>query len=313
MTENQKYAVGVGAANVDVHGRSRKALNLRDSNPGRMNTSVGGVTRNILENIARLGGRVELVAAVGDDVYGEKILRDSGRAGIGLDHIVRVEKSTSSTYISILDNEGDMFIALSDMSIAQAITREVLDARAQLLHGASVIVTDPCINTEVMRYLVEEASGGVPVFVDPVSTHYASTIKDFVGGFHTVKPNEMELEILSGMKVSDEQSLDRACGVLLDKGVRRLFVSRGAKGCYYKDAGGVTIARQFKPLEEMVNATGAGDAFMGALIYSWLHDFDTDKTIDYALAAGILAILAYETISPLMNPEIIEKTIEEYK
>ncbi|MEG1984878.1 MAG: PfkB family carbohydrate kinase, partial [Oscillospiraceae bacterium] len=64
-------------------------------------------------------------------------------------------------------------------------------------------------------------------------------------------------------------------------------------------------------LDEIVNATGAGDALMCALTYSWVNGFDIEKSIDYALAAGILAILAYETISPLMNVDLIEKTIKE--
>ncbi|MEG2234319.1 MAG: PfkB family carbohydrate kinase [Oscillospiraceae bacterium] len=311
MTDEQKYVVGVGAANVDVHGRSRNALVMRDSNPGRMNTSAGGVTRNILENIARLGARTKLISAIGDDVYGEKIIRDSTRAGIDMSHCIHVEKSASSTYMSLLDNTGDMFIALSDMSIAQNITKQALDGNREMIRGASVVVTDPCIKTETLKYLVEDTAKGVAVFVDPVSTYYASTIADFIGLFHTVKPNELELEILSGIKITDEKSIDRACTELLNKGVQRVFVSRGKNGCYYKDAAGNTTQRRLEPLDEMVNATGAGDAFMGALTYSWVNGFDIEKTIDYALAAGILAILAYETISPLMNVDLIEKTIKE--
>ena len=72
--KTDKYIVGIGAANMDVHGRSRAPINLRDSNPGRMHTSVGGVTRNILENYVRLGGRAVLLTVVGDDVFGQKIL-----------------------------------------------------------------------------------------------------------------------------------------------------------------------------------------------------------------------------------------------
>ena len=46
------YIVGIGAANLDVHGRSINSIRLRDSNPGRLNMSAGGVTRNILENMS---------------------------------------------------------------------------------------------------------------------------------------------------------------------------------------------------------------------------------------------------------------------
>jgi pseudouridine kinase len=66
MSETKRpKVVGVGAANVDVHGRSRRPIVMRDSNPGYMATSVGGVTRNILENLARQGMPVALLSAVG--------------------------------------------------------------------------------------------------------------------------------------------------------------------------------------------------------------------------------------------------------
>ena len=64
------YIVGIGAANADVHGQSRSAVRLRDSNPGTMRVSAGGVTRNILENAARLGLDARLISAVGGDAFG---------------------------------------------------------------------------------------------------------------------------------------------------------------------------------------------------------------------------------------------------
>ena len=77
----EKYVLGIGAANVDVHGRSRVSVVMRDSNPGHLHTSVGGVTRNVLENLSRLGVSARMVSAVGDDVYGEMVYRESVSAG----------------------------------------------------------------------------------------------------------------------------------------------------------------------------------------------------------------------------------------
>ena len=71
------YVLGIGAANMDVHGKSRVPIVMRDSNPGHLRTSAGGVTRNVLENLSRLGVRTKLVSAVGADLYGEMVLRSS--------------------------------------------------------------------------------------------------------------------------------------------------------------------------------------------------------------------------------------------
>lgn len=79
----QSYVAGIGGANVDIHGQSLAPLIMRDSNPGRLHVSVGGVTRNILDNLTRLGEKCELVSAVGGDVYGRMLLDSCAELGVG--------------------------------------------------------------------------------------------------------------------------------------------------------------------------------------------------------------------------------------
>lgn len=78
--------VGIGAANMDIHVRSRNPVVMRDSNPSFMTSSVGGVTRNILENLARLGTATKLLSAVGDDAAAQMILQHSTLSGIDMSH-----------------------------------------------------------------------------------------------------------------------------------------------------------------------------------------------------------------------------------
>ena len=106
------YIVGVGAANADIHGRSRAAVNLMDSNPGTMRVSVGGVTRNILENAARLGLDARLVSAVGGDVFGRLILARSAAAGMYVSNVLVLPDAASSTYMTVLEPSGEMFVAV---------------------------------------------------------------------------------------------------------------------------------------------------------------------------------------------------------
>ena len=99
---------------------------------------------------------------------------------------------------------------------------------------------------------------------------------------------------------------------MLDKGLRRLFVSLGKEGCLYMDRAGTVLRRKLRPVEKMQNATGAGDAFMAAVIYSTLHGFSTERTLDYGLAAGIAAISHEKTINPDMSAALVESIIKEY-
>lgn len=305
------YVVGVGAANVDICGKSYQAIHMRDSNPGAMRISAGGVSRNVCENLARLGVDSRLMTAVGDDVYGDKIRNSCITAGVDVNNFYTIKGHVSSSYISILDTKGDMVVALSDMSIINHLTVDYIRAKAPLLNGARLITCDPSLPPEVMDALLDTAR--VPVYVDPVSTAYAATIAGKIGRFDTAKPNRLETEVLSGIKITDDRTLELACDKILEKGLRRIFVSLGQEGCFYKDCEGNCVRRSLRPLTQVANATGGGDAFMAAVIYETLNDAPIDETIDFALAAGIMAVQAETTINPELSVLNVEKIVKENK
>lgn len=309
----QARVVGVGAANVDVHGRSRKSIVMRDSNPGYMATSVGGVTRNILENLARQGVSVALLSAVGDDLYGEKILRDSTAAGIDMSHLLQKPGAASSSYIAILDEQGDMLLGMSDMRIVEDLPNAYLDANASLLHGAEAIVCDACLPVHLLDYLITVTAGKTPVLIDPVSTAYARQMEPIAGKFYAMKPNVMELSILSGLPTETEAQIERACEALLVRGVVRIAVSRGEKGCYYADANGNRIFRSLRPVSQMVNATGAGDAFLAGFTHALVDGLPVEEMLDYALASGITAIQSMTTINPDMSDALVRVNVTRYR
>ena len=314
MAERKRpNVVGIGAANLDVHGRSRKAILMRDSNPGYMETSVGGVTRNILENLARQGVATALLSAVSDDVYGEKIIQDSIAAGIDMSRLRRRHGVASSSYIAILDERGDMLLGMSDMRIIEDLQPAYLDENRELLAQADAVVCDACLPVELLDHLVSVAAGTTPVLIDPVSTAYARQMEPLAGKFFAIKPNEMELSVLSGMPAGTEDEIERACEALLKRGTNRIAVSRGEKGCYYADAEGNRVFRALRPVGQMANATGAGDAFMAGFTYGFVNHLPLEEQLDFALASGATAIQSITTINPDMNEALVRENMKRYR
>ena len=125
---NNGYVVGIGAANVDIFGKSKNNLIPEDSNPGYISVSVGGVTHNMCTNASKLGLDVYLITTVGDDGYGKMITEDCQQNGIHTDHFFTLPGNVSSTYISLHNNNGEMALAVSDMHILQKLTPEMLEA-----------------------------------------------------------------------------------------------------------------------------------------------------------------------------------------
>lgn len=307
---SESYVLGIGAANIDVHGKSRVPIVMRDSNPGHLRTSAGGVTRNVLENLARLGVRTRLVSAVGADLYGEMVLRSSAAAGIDISGVVTVPGAASSCYISVLDQKGDMLVAMSDMGILENVTPELVRSHGEELRAAAAVVCDPCLPVETIETIIAEA-GNTPVFLDPVSTSYARKVRHLVGGFSCIKPNRIELGVLADMDTDSPEGVEAACSALLEMGVRRVAVSLGERGCYYADAEGRRIQRALRPVELMANANGAGDAFMAGLVYGSVNGLGAEESIGFALGAGALSVASELTINPAMSVENVQNLLKE--
>ena len=296
------YAVVVGGVNVDIGGRSFAPLVASDSNPGTVSVSLGGVGRNIAHNLSLLSTDVRLLTAFGDDLYGQQIAASCSELGIDLSHALRVAGVPTSTYLYITGPDGDMALAVSDMQVCKKITPQYLAQNLSLLNNAQVVVFDTNLPEDSIQYLAENVT--VPLFCDPVSTAKAEKIRSILSKIHTLKPNRLEAELLSGVKIETKQDLDRAAQKLLDAGVHRMFISLGADGVY-----AVTQEQRLQLPNlpgHMVNTTGCGDAFMAALVWAYLEGTDLRDTALSGLAAGSIAMESSETINPNMSAEALK-------
>ena len=303
------YAVVVGGVNMDIGGSSSAALVDGDSNPGIVRMSLGGVGRNIAHNLSLMGTDVRLLTAYGDDLYGQKIAASCSELGIDMSHALRLNGERTSTYLYITHPDGEMALAVSDMSICEKITPAYLAANLALLQNAQVIVCDANIPAESLVYLAENCN--VPIFCDPVSTVKAEKIRPIIGKLHTLKPNRIEAELLSGVPIKDKADVEKAAAALLETGLRRVFISLGADGCYGATHTGAMWMPNF-PVN-MVNTTGCGDAFMAALVWAYLEGTELEDTLRTGLAASSIAIETTETINPAMSATLLRERIASQK
>ncbi len=300
------YAVVVGGINVDICGRSLGNLVEKDSNPGTVSLSMGGVGRNIAHNMALLGVQVYLLTAYGDDGNGNQAAASCSQTGIDLSHALKVPGGSTSTYLYIADKEGEMALAVSDMEICKKITPQYLAANLSLLQNAQVVVADTNIPQESLQYLAENCTA--PLFCDPVSTVKAEKLRPILHKIHTLKPNRLEAELLSGVKIQSPEDMEKAAKKLLSMGVHRVFLSAGADGVYA--AMGDTGLWQKNLPGQTVSTTGCGDAFMGALVWAYLEGTDLAGSALAGAAAGAVAMEARETINPAMSAGYLQTKMQ---
>ena len=303
---------GIGGANVDFSIRSFAAVQLRDSNPGESRISAGGVTRNIIENLARMGEHCQLITAFGDDLFGTYLRQECAAVGIGTDHALLCPGKATTCYAAMNDEQGDMLIGMSDMRLLRELTSAFLETKLDILRSAGAIVLDGNLPEETLAYLCSGVLDGVKLYADPVSTTYAKKFSGIVGALHCIKPNRMELSALTGMETDSDEGLERAADFVLAQGCEEVVVSLGEKGCYWADARGNRFTAAHSPVEHMANATGAGDAFLAGLIHAEALGFSARNCADMALSAGRLACISPETVSRTMSHTALMDTMEEY-
>lgn len=309
METRRNYVVSIGAANLDIHAFSQQSIIPHESNPGAIEVSLGGVSRNVSENLLRLGHPVILISAIGDDANGRRLQRECSRLGIDMGSCVTVPGAGSSSYVAIIDDNGDMAVAISDMRILDHVTPDRLAERASIIDGAEIIATDASMTTTSLRYILERWREK-RVFIDPVSVRKCTRIESLTDRFYCMKMNRAEAEYLSGVtigRVEDSPTLPHdkrkrtleAGRALVERGIGKVFITAGAAGAFYFDS---TVEGHISaPACEVNNATGAGDAFLAAVVHAELEGHDTREAACLGVAAATVALGCRETVSPEMS------------
>jgi len=297
----------VGGINIDIEGSPFEKLKYQDSNPGKVHMAFGGVGRNITENIARLGGNVAMLSVIGDDQMGLAAKAELESLGVDTSCIQVLEGENTAMYLSILDDRKDMELALCDMDIIEAITPEVLKSHEEFLRSSKMVALDGNLSESLMEFATDMLAG-VPLFYDPVSAAKAVKAKRFIGRFHSIKPNIMEAEILTGMTINDEEDVRKAGQWFIDQGVKRVFITLNKDGVYYRDENGEGFIRPAEGLK-VVSATGAGDSFSATIMLGFVQGRTAEETARMGMAASSIAMESAHAVNKNMNMEELLRRI----
>lgn len=291
---DEPYVLVIGGSNIDIQGFPSKNLRLHDSNVGEVKISLGGVGRNIAENCARLGIKTRLISVIGDDVYGQKMLAHAQSVGLIMSDTVVLAQQPTSTYLSILDANREMHVAINHMDAIEQLTVSMLKTKKTLIEHAVLVVLDTNLPQDILDYLLSNFAN-TTFFVDTVSVTKAIKVKEHLSSIHTIKPNLLEAEVLQ----DDLKKIS----------AHRTFISKGSQG--------VSVIIDDSQYDfpaiptQVVNATGAGDAFMAGLVYGYIKKLSLDDTVKTAMAASMLTLNHPDTIHSELSEELLLKTVKE--
>jgi len=330
--------VVIGGVNIDLRGRSEEELKRYTSNPGNINIGSGGVGRNIAHNLALLSVPVTLLSAVGDDGEGIRILEETGKAGVKMEQMIISGEHPTGIYLAILDEKGEMEVAVSDMRILEEVTVDYLRSKAYLIKESKIVVVDTNIPEESIGYVVELCNKvKVPVLIEPVSVEKAKKLRGILNGRWTIDyitPNRDELASISGMEIDDNQDMIRSVEELRGKGVKKVIVTLGERGVYVSSEGGSFRGEGEGPGEreysrekdevrrcwkkfirpsagKAVDVTGAGDALAAGLVYGIFLGYPLEVAARFGLAAAALTISSKEAVRRDLREGLLRSRMEE--
>lgn len=304
----QPFVSVIGGLNIDLQGSSVNPLVFNDSNPGEIVMSAGGVGRNIAENISKLNIHSKILSYVGNDALGDFVVNKSSLSGVDTSFIKKHSHLPTSQYLSVLDDNNDMLVSISDMRIIEEMTIQDINKWNLTIEQSSAIVVDTNIPIPVIEYLTDKYSN-IPLFLDPVSFAKTSKILKLIGRFHTVKPNRLETELISGVKITDNDSMLKAAKIIFDMGCKQIFITLGEDGVFYYD--GENFGQYLHKGVNMISANGAGDAFTAGVVYGFLKLNGIKETAEFASAAAVIALRSANTISDDLSEERVKLLLKE--
>jgi pseudouridine kinase len=260
-------ALCIGGAVLDRKYRARQPLIDATSNPVDGVRSLGGVARNVAENLARLGTATSFVSIVGDDEGGRTLLTYMRERGIDVSQMMVTGERPTAEYAAILDPAGDLVMGLADMGIFDLLQPDHLDRIWPHLASATWVFSDCNPPAETLAALIARRQGArFRLAVDAVSAVKAARLPSDLTGIDLLFMNIDEANgILKRRgRATIEDAREAATG-LRQAGAGQAVVTMGAEGIAVAGPDG---ARTFTAVKAVsVDMTGAGDAMIAGTLH----------------------------------------------
>ena len=293
-------ALIIGAQNIDIFAKSDDEYTLYDSNPSKIHVAFGGVGRNIAENLSRLENEVHFITVFGDDFFSKSANKSLEKIGIDTTNSLFIKNRSNSVYLGIMNQENDLFLGLNDMEITKELNSEFLKTKAQFINEFSTIIIDNNLETEALHYLLNTYQDKI-IIMDAVSAKKVVKLSAYLDKISILKLNQIELSALS----DELETIDKIKHLHI-KGAKTLLITNQEKDIILSKKEGI-ITKKVLGIDTIVNATGAGDAFLSGFIHGVLHNFSDDKKLKYANIAANITLQSNNSTSELLNKNEVKK------
>lgn len=287
----------IGGSNIDYIATSKDKIQDGVSNIGTISISSGGVARNICENLARLGSKIDFITTIGNDLYGENIKKDLINLSVNVIY-PKVNLPTSS-YLAINDNNHDLALSICDNRIIDELNSKFLNNYYKFILEHEYIILDANLNEDAIKYIFSNFSDK-KIIVDAISPTKVLKFKNYLDKIYLLKCNKFEAKAI----INDYKNERDLISKILELGVKNIVVSFGASDIYYGNNSEIGFIKN-DLIKDFANTSGCGDALTSGIIDQYIRD---NKSLKDSIIFG--NILSKVT---LMTSSATSKEISKYR
>lgn len=303
------YVVVLGSINVDTTYHVQ-----RFPQPGETISAIskssapGGKGANQAVAAVRSGAKTAFVGAVGSDREGEYMLEALRADHINIDHIVTDKLHGTGSAAITLDAEGQNDIMVYG-GANQAMTAEMIGKIDDILDQADFLISQfETPQSVTLEFFKQAKAHGVTTILNPAPAH--EILDELLRYTDVIAPNESECALLTGIEITDEESMLKSADYFRSRGVKNLLITLGSKGVFYSTPSKHGLVPAFKV--KAVDTTAAGDTFIGALSSQLNKDLDNvDTALIYAQRASSLTVQQMGAMPSIPTGADVKKALAE--
>lgn len=267
----------------------------------------GGKGSNQAVAAARLGGKVQFITKIGQDMFGEIAIRTYSEEGVDTRFLFRTPHlPTGAASIIIDDTRGENAIVVIP-GAANALTCSEVDEAREQISASATFMTQLELPLPIVEHGLKLARRlGVPTILNPAPARELPDSLFELCDYMT--PNESEAEALTGIAVSTLEQAERAADVLLARGVQNVVLTLGARGAFVKNAS-VTKHIIVFDAGPVVETTGAGDAFNAGLAIGIAEGKNLIDAVGFGCAVAAICVTRHGTAPSMPKRDEVEALI----
>ena len=275
----------VGSINIDLvakinHIPAQGETILADS----FSTFCGGKGANQAAAVAKLGGTVSMIGKVGNDAYGQELKNNLASYGVDVSNVTTANAPSGIAIISVV--KGDNTIIVSQNANSH-LTKEDIQQGLSSANEGDILITQLEVPLPIVEYALTLAKKKkLTTILNPAPAPTSFDISHLLPSVDILIPNETETQLLTNINPIDEVQVTLAIQSFYQKGVKQVVITLGEDGSVVSQQNQITYIDPVKTT--VVDTTGAGDTYIGALAVRLSDGIDIIEACNYAsLAASI--------------------------